>query len=581
VSLVSDHKYRFIGSAPVSEDKPCGENIRYESNFEQLEAELAKQESLNSETVDWRIVANVSSEITQHASKDLLVGSYLCYALLMTEGYSGFAVGLNVLSDMVEKYWEGLFPPQKRMRARQSSFVWLAEKAGMYLAAQPPSSGDSEAVCEAADAIKTLDNLLVEFMGDQAPMLTEISRPLKNYAQSARAELEKVKQQTTEKPVEAEKETSVGSAANETPVPSEPGVGKAAINEAVADVEEAGTVVEQSPAPEPVKAAATKSVAQPDATTSSANIENDSDTRKILRQLQTTMRDISSFWINEKLSDPRPYRHGRIASWIVIESVPPDQGGVTQINPPAAERLKYFESLQEKKEYAQLIPEIEKTLSRAPFWLDGHFLVVKYLRQIGNENSDAIKTIIRELASFLDRLPPVLNLSFSDNTPFANDQTRMWIESEVLTGGGSDSESAESSNATAEEWSVGLKTALQLASSGETDQAISLLNDGIANSSQLRNQFYWRCALANLLLQTGNVPAAITILEQIIKQSDNFQLAAWEPGLLAKVYYLLFQSYQKQKKLKKDDVSFDARLDQVFEQLCWFDPVTALSVKGE
>ncbi|NNE63814.1 MAG: type VI secretion system protein TssA [Gammaproteobacteria bacterium] len=565
MSLVSDHKYRFIGSAPVSEDNPCGENIRYESNFEQLEAELAKQESLNSETVDWRIVANVSSEIIEHASKDLLVGSYLCYALLMTEGYSGFAVGLKVLSEMVEKYWDGLFPPQKRMRARQSSFVWLAEKAGMYLSSKPPSSADSDAVLEAAEAIKTLDNLLVEFMGDQAPMLTEISRPLKNYAQSARVELEKVKQQTTEKPVEAKQESAVESASNE----------------AAGDVDAVSTAVDPSPAPRPIRAEATKPVAQPDTSAGSASIESDSDTRKILRQLQTTLRDVSSFWINAKLSDSRPYRHARIASWIVVETVPPDQDGVTQINPPASERLKYFESLQEKKEFIQLIPEIEKTLSRSPFWLDGHFLVVKYLRQIGDENSDAIKTIIRELAGFLDRLPSVLYLSFSDNTPFANDQTRMWIESEVLTSGSSDTESADSSSETAEEWSVGLKTALQLAASGETDQAINLLNDGIANSSQLRNQFYWRFALANLFLQTGNALAATTILEQIIKQSDNFQLATWEPGLLAKVYNLLFQSYQKQKKLKKDDASFEARLDQVFEQLCWFDPVAALSVKGE
>ena len=66
---------------PVSETAPCGENIRYETVFEELEAELAKQESLNSETVDWNRVSELSSNILKDSSKDLLVAAYLCQSL--------------------------------------------------------------------------------------------------------------------------------------------------------------------------------------------------------------------------------------------------------------------------------------------------------------------------------------------------------------------------------------------------------------------------------------------------------------------------------------------------------------------
>jgi len=68
-----------------------------------LEAELAKQESLSSATVDWAKVITLSSSITQNNSKDILIGSYLCYALLLQEGYAGLAVGLKIL------------PPQKNL----------------------------------------------------------------------------------------------------------------------------------------------------------------------------------------------------------------------------------------------------------------------------------------------------------------------------------------------------------------------------------------------------------------------------------------------------------------------------------
>ncbi len=557
MTLISDHQYGSIGANPVSDANPCGENIRYEPEFEQLEAELAKQESLTAETVDWQLVAKLSAQIIDNSSKDLLVGTYLCQALLMTEGISGLAVGLHVLNELVDNYWDGLFPPLKRMRARQTAFTWLAEKSGQYLSDHQPGASHGEAILEAADAIKALDGLLVEKMGDQAPLLTDISRPLKNYKQSALAEREKAEKAAQSIPgTVAEKAPEVaaedtGSKAAETPPPLVP---KA-----------------------PVASAPKASLEAP---VVSGAIENDADSKKILRQLQSTMRDISSFWINTRLSDPRPYRQARVAAWMVVENLPPDNDGVTQINPPAPERLKFFQSQQEKKDYAGLIPELEKTLARSPFWLGGHFLVVKSLRQLGGEYDDAVQTIIRELGNFLDRLPGAVQLSFSDGTPFADDQAKMWLDAEVSGSRGSSSQSSDSSQSDGDEWSSALSAAKQLAAGGDTEQAIQLLNDRILSSAQLRDQFQWRCALAELLLQTGNAETAASILEQVEKQGSEMRLADWEPSLLAKIYNLLYQSYQKQKKLKKDDKSLDARLEHAFEQLCWFDPIAALSVKG-
>ena len=155
---ITDHSMYAIGVTPISDDQPGGENIRYESSFEQLEAELAKQESLNAETVDWKVVVGLASDIIKNESKDLLVASYLCNALLITEGYTGLAVGLTVLDDMVENHWENLFPPAKRMRARQTAFTWLAEKAGLQFTASPPTSADAASVIEAADKLKQLDS---------------------------------------------------------------------------------------------------------------------------------------------------------------------------------------------------------------------------------------------------------------------------------------------------------------------------------------------------------------------------------------------------------------------------------------
>lgn len=117
---VNSHSLIFIGMEPISDAFPCGENVRYETVFEQLEAELARQESLNSETVDWNRVNELSVSILTDFSKDLMVAAFLCQSLLIKEGYSGLSTGLKVLVDITEKYWECLFPPIKRMRARAS-----------------------------------------------------------------------------------------------------------------------------------------------------------------------------------------------------------------------------------------------------------------------------------------------------------------------------------------------------------------------------------------------------------------------------------------------------------------------------
>ena len=558
----NEHSLFSIGASPVSEEQPCGINIRYETDFDQLEAELAKQESLNAETVDWNVVAQLSSQIIKSSSKDLLVGSYLCYALLVRDGYHGLSVGLNILFDMSSLHWDGLFPPAKRMRARQTAFIWLAEKAGALVSNTAPGSQESEAVVEAASMLKQLDGLLVEKMGDQAPMLTELSRPLKNYRQSAEAEL-----------------------ANSQPVA--PAAQSSAAPEPQAQAPIAPVVEPQVAAPEPAPAKPTPAVTKPATKSKASNassldagpLESEADSKKILRQLQATARDIASFWIAQKLADERPYRIARVAALMGLEKAPPDDNGVTQVDPPAPERLKFFEVQAGKGDLVTLIPGLERTLARAPFWFDGQFLVVKSLRSLGAEYESAAQAVTRELRNFISRFPEVIDFSFSDETPFANDQTRMWLDAEVLgssSGAGSDS----SDTATSELWNSTLAEAKQMAASGDSNKALDLMSSGMLKASQLREQVYWRCAIAELMLQTGKADTAAFVLEQASQQAKAMQISQWEPQLLAKIYYLLFQSYQKQQKTNKEDKTLEEKASLAYEQLCWFDPITALSTKG-
>ena len=556
MSGVENHALALIGANPVSEASPCGENIRYETVFEELEAELAKQESLSSETVDWKHVAELASNILKDSSKDLLVGAYLTQALLINEGYSGLAVGLKILNDMAEKHWDCLFPPAKRMRARATAITWLAERAGALVAEKVPTANDAAAVVEAAKYIRLLDGELAEKMGDAAPMVSDLSRPLKNYKQSAEAEMAKASEPAVEP-------APVAAAAEQAPAAAEP----------------ASTPAAPAPAPAPSpKSRPEKSTA---AVPEVGDIASDNDAKKVLRAAQDAVRKVSSYWSGKKLSDAKAYRAARVAGWMMIEAAPPANEGVTQVVPPAAERLKFFEAQIQKAEYSAVLPELEKTLARAPFWIDGHNMVVTVLRAMGGEYEKAANAVIAELRHLLLRIPELMDLSFSDQTPFVGDQTKMWLESEVLSSGGGSSASAAASGGASSAWDDALAEARKLAASGDKEAAMQVFHDGIAGAGQVRDKFYWRCALAELLLQTGEAAAASNLLKPMTNQIEAYQLAEWEPDLLAKIYKLLYQSYRKQQGKKKDDSIMNDLVDSAYDQLCWFDPVTALTVKGE
>jgi len=549
-----------LGLESISESAPCGENARYESAFEQLEAELAKQESLTAATVDWGKVIDLSAEILLNTSKDLLVAAYLCYGLLIKEGYQGLVVGLKVLNDMVEAHWDGLFPPVKRMRARQTAFVWLAEKAAIIVAEKIPAADELDTVIQAEKMLRQLNSLLVDKMADQAPLLSDLSRPLKGYKQSAEAELAKAEAPKSEPQVASVNEQSAPAASNSEPVTAP----------------SPSSVAPEKPPPVAAKPASKVATAE----LSTGTLESENDCKKSFRQIQSAVRDVSTFFISQKLTDPRGYRLTRVAVWLSVDNAPPANDGVTQVVPPAAERLKFLSAKLEKAEHAELIPELEKTISRAPFWLDGHFMVVKCLRALGAQYEKAAQTVIRETACFLSRLPELVELSFADQTPFASDQTRLWLTAEVLQSGTHDASSQAEAADAAEAWSIALTDASRLAASGDSDKAIALINDGLRQAGCMREQIYWRSTLAQLLLQIGQANAAASLLEQVINQLDEPQVSTWEPAMMALIYNLLFQSYQKQQVKKKDDAVLKEKTAATFRKLCWFDPITALSVKG-
>jgi type VI secretion system protein VasJ len=135
-----------LGSRPIRADSPAGGPARDEPEFEVLQLEIRKLELPDGQQPDWSVVRENASAILGRKSKDLLVAAYLGLGLLQREGYAGLAAGFTILRDMVDAFWESLYPEASRMRGRAAAFDWLAERAGRAIETRPSDYGTAEAL---------------------------------------------------------------------------------------------------------------------------------------------------------------------------------------------------------------------------------------------------------------------------------------------------------------------------------------------------------------------------------------------------------------------------------------------------
>lgn len=102
--------------APSQADPPCGQDLSYSASFMTLESAVrGKPEQQFGSTViaaeppDWREVERCAVALLLQ-SKDLRVACLLCRAWLNLQGLAGLAMGLELLSGLLDRHWDALHP---------------------------------------------------------------------------------------------------------------------------------------------------------------------------------------------------------------------------------------------------------------------------------------------------------------------------------------------------------------------------------------------------------------------------------------------------------------------------------------
>lgn len=180
---------------PISEQAPCGEDLRYEREFDQAR-ELRREDDTSLPTgvwqssikrAQWPELEKLTSTLLLERSKDLMLCAWLGEAWLHQEGLDGLPGSLALVAGLCERYPEHLHPLAEDgdQSWRVIPLEWLARRYSEVLLTRTPllepRSGEFDGYC--LDAWRRLQLQQV---------LANDSKAAKTSAETARSEQKKL-----------------------------------------------------------------------------------------------------------------------------------------------------------------------------------------------------------------------------------------------------------------------------------------------------------------------------------------------------------------------------------------------------
>jgi type VI secretion system protein ImpA len=464
---------------PIPGENPSGANLRYDPVTDKIKE--ARREDVDApqgewktalKTADYPAVIKMASDALAKRGKDLQIAVWLVDAHIRKEGFSVLAPAFQFLHDLLEQYWDTLYPEVDEdgdMEVRAAPLNWLgkatklpdkgieslgylpivsgklswtkyqesrkvgyetdldkadarqvAVKEGKITAEEFDAAADATSIPALRETYKQLNDgkaaleALAEFcdskFADFSPNFVQTREAIEEIAQTVRIIL-------TKRPGGLEEEAAETLSFDDDFLAS-----------LSADTE--------------TSAAAEESAEQPPAADGSGG--------DIARQLAAVCRNLRS----RDEEDPSPYMILRAYAWAKLMFRAPmlDRSA---IQAPESDLRVKLKRLTADSEWDKVIELTEATMLRpcGLFWLDLQRYAVNAIEQKGY--AGVARVVNSQFRIFLETLPDVLDITFPDDTPAANQETRNWIENFVTIrrpppAGQEDDSSSQSSDASSD-----------------------------------------------------------------------------------------------------------------------------------
>lgn len=556
-----------IGRTPISPENATGIDVRYESVFESLQIEVDKMYSpATVEEVNWPKIGELGTEILQNHSKDLTTAAYLGVALVKNYGIEGFEVGLSILMDMLDVYWNTLFPPLKKKKRRLGAIEWWCERGGSALALLPPESVPQSQIDALMSKLDRFNEAMSSKLSSSIP-LYHIVEALELLAQQEEATPEKEEVPVPEQKKEAaEPNKEKESHPAKFPPPAEK-----------KEITAPQTLEKKTPVASPAQRTAPPiSVAAP------VEMASLGDARRAFNQTMIQLKKIAETIRLNDTSDPVSYAIVRFDAWVKVSELPPAQQGKTQIPSPGRQEMALLKKMYESEKWTELINASENNLGRYIFWMDLNRYTAVALEKMGKSHGEALETVCSTTSVFCSRLKGIEAYAFSDGTPFASAETLAWIETlGVSAGAGSgrmDSVVALAAPPLSGEGDQDgryqiVEKAKVMVAEKDLHAGIALLQAHFAGSVALKDRFFWQVEMAALLLAAKQEQPALPILINIVETVENFRLQDWDPEMSMRGLLIAWAGLRKKKSCKE-------LADKIYGLMARIDPARVLLLGG-
>ncbi len=529
-----------------------GEDISYDEKFDEIKAETEKLSSLAGEECNWGSVLVNAEEILEDKSKDFRVACYWATAKMRDGSLEDILDGFVLLNEIIEQYWETMFPPLRRIRARAGMVGWLSDQVGPVLMDRKLKASDADMLKLLSDQSVALDQMGRERFADHYPGMSKLREAFRELTRRIPKAEPKPKPKPKPEPAA---DAAAGAGAASTPARSAPVV-----------------------------------VAKP------AELVTAADATRALEETGRKLVKIASILRATKPENALSYRFNRMGIWLDMDAAPVVQDGRTMVPPPPSHVMGAMDGLAKANDWLALLNEAEAKAGSYILWLDLHRQSATAMSALGALFMKAKKELLVQVALMLRRVPTLPTLQYQDGTPMADAQTQMWIESEVLPvlGGDGDGGGGGGGGGGSSVLDEPIKEARDLAVKGELAKAIDVVAMASATAPTPADRFRGKLAIAQLCLQSGEYAIARGQLEGLTTMIADHHLTSWDPALCAQVYAGLFTAMKSINGAAVQQTEAQAMVGEppqvppedlaaeknAFEHLCQLDPALALKLGG-
>lgn len=316
-----------------------------------------------------------------------------------------------------------------------------------------------------------------------------------------------------------------------------------------------------------------------------SNYESPAPHIKSGRDLLDSGRALAGYLREQPLGWLAAHRLMKSLRWDTIHQAPPQEvDNKTRLAPPRGDYRAQLKRLYLQQSWTELIDQVERIYAEGVnhFWLDLQWYLYQALSKQPAPQDRWADITQRDLGMFLERLPGLEVLCWSDGSPFADETTREWIAQHV-------------SGNQPQQW---LPVPSVVPASGDVD-ILSLEGEAIAQADSEgvepalawlaarpgihtgRQRWLLRLLMARVAEQYGKGDLAIHLLTELDATAQRQSLAEWEPELNFEVKARLLKLLRvKAQRNDADKPTLARRMETLLAALVAIDPVRAAVLCG-